>query len=162
MSEQEFSIILPEDIPLPPEDIPLPPEDIPLPPEDIPLPPEDIPLPPEDIPLPPESIPPPEDGRQLFSIQTKEPSGIQRPLSHSPPHTTSKRKRIRRDNLDDVDCESNTHIEKMMGFSSFNTTKGKMVPGNQSVGAVHVVKKQRCRQYMNRKGGFNRPLDKTA
>lgn len=48
-----------------------------------------------------------------------------------------------------------------MGFSSFDSTKGKKVPGNE-VGAVHVVKKRRYRQYMNRKGGFNRPLDKTA
>lgn len=51
-------------------------------------------------------------------------------------------------------------MARVMGFSNFDTTKGKMVPGNQSVGAVHVVKKRRYRQYMNRKGGFNRPLDK--
>lgn len=49
----------------------------------------------------------------------------------------------------------------IMGFSSFNTTKGKKVPGND-VGAIHVVKKRKYRQYMNRTGGFNRPLDKTA
>lgn len=53
-------------------------------------------------------------------------------------------------------------MAKVMGFSEFNSTKGKMVPGNKSVGAVHVVKKRRYRQYMNRKGGFNRPLDKVA
>lgn len=52
-------------------------------------------------------------------------------------------------------------MAKVMGFSSFDTTKGKQVPGNQ-VGAVKVVKKRRYRQYMNRKGGFNRPLDKVA
>lgn len=50
-------------------------------------------------------------------------------------------------------------MAKILGFSSFNSTKGKQVPGNQ-VGAVHVVKKRKYRQYMNRKGGFNRPLDK--
>ena len=32
------------------------------------------------------------------------------------------------------------------------------VKGN-NVGDVHVVLKRKYRQYMNRKGGFNRPLD---
>ncbi|KAG8892704.1 hypothetical protein FRC01_013988 [Tulasnella sp. 417] len=46
-----------------------------------------------------------------------------------------------------------------MGFGGFGTTKGKEVGGNQEGGAF--IKKQRTwRQYMNRKGGFNRPLDK--
>ncbi|KAF0292500.1 U4/U6.U5 small nuclear ribonucleoprotein [Amphibalanus amphitrite] len=47
---------------------------------------------------------------------------------------------------------------KIMGFGGFDTTKGKKVDGNNQ-GAVHVVLKRRYRQYMNRKGGFNRPLD---
>lgn len=36
--------------------------------------------------------------------------------------------------------------------------QGKKVPGND-VSAVHIVPKRKYRQYMNRKGGFNRPLD---
>ena len=47
---------------------------------------------------------------------------------------------------------------KVMGFDSFDSTKNKKVKGNQ-VGDVHVVVKRKYRQYMNRKGGFNRPLD---
>lgn len=35
------------------------------------------------------------------------------------------------------------------------------VPGN-SDGAVSINKPRRYRQYMNRKGGFNRPLDYVA
>lgn len=50
---------------------------------------------------------------------------------------------------------------KMMGFCSFDTTKGKKVEGND-VGTVHVILKRKYRQYMNRKGGFNRPLDFVA
>lgn len=50
---------------------------------------------------------------------------------------------------------------KMMGFCSFDSTKGKKVEGND-VGAVHVILKRKYRQYMNRKGGFNRPLDFVA
>jgi len=47
---------------------------------------------------------------------------------------------------------------KIMGFVGFDSTKGKKVPGND-VSAVHIVPKRKYRQYMNRKGGFNRPLD---
>lgn len=47
---------------------------------------------------------------------------------------------------------------KVMGFGGFDTTKGKKVKGND-VGDVHVIVKRKYRQYMNRKGGFNRPLD---
>lgn len=50
---------------------------------------------------------------------------------------------------------------KTMGFCNFDTTKGKKVEGND-VGAVHVILKRKYRQYMNRKGGFNRPLDFVA
>lgn len=50
---------------------------------------------------------------------------------------------------------------RIMGFCDFDTTKGKKVEGND-VGAVHVILKRKYRQYMNRKGGFNRPLDFVA
>lgn len=45
----------------------------------------------------------------------------------------------------------------MMGFGGFGTTKNKKVIGN-NVGAVKKEKKAEYRQYMNRVGGFNRPL----
>lgn len=50
---------------------------------------------------------------------------------------------------------------RIMGFCDFDSTKGKKVDGND-VGAVHVILKRKYRQYMNRKGGFNRPLDFVA
>lgn len=50
---------------------------------------------------------------------------------------------------------------KTMGFCTFDTTKNKKVTGND-VGDVHVILKRKYRQYMNRKGGFNRPLDFVA
>jgi len=52
-------------------------------------------------------------------------------------------------------------IREIMGFGSFHSTKGKKVEGNNQ-GAVHVIMKRKYRQYMNRKGGFNRPLDFVA
>lgn len=51
-------------------------------------------------------------------------------------------------------------IEMMKKFGipvGFDSTKGKPVAGND-VGAVRKVTKRQPRQYMNRRGGFNRPL----
>lgn len=48
-------------------------------------------------------------------------------------------------------------MQAMLGFGGFGTTKGKKIVGN-NVGAVRKEKKTEYRQYMNRVGGFNRPL----
>ncbi|KAH6850787.1 hypothetical protein B0I37DRAFT_414167 [Chaetomium sp. MPI-CAGE-AT-0009] len=45
----------------------------------------------------------------------------------------------------------------MMGFGGFGTTKNKKVLGN-NMGTIRKEKKTEYRQYMNRQGGFNRPL----
>ena len=60
----------------------------------------------------------------------------------------------------DFKGKSDEEVEMMrvMGFGGFDSTKNKKVKGN-NVGDVHVVLKRKYRQYMNRKGGFNRPLD---
>jgi len=48
---------------------------------------------------------------------------------------------------------------KMMGLPGiFDTTKGRHVDGNDW-GVVKVKSQRVYRQYMNRKGGFNRKLD---
>jgi U4/U6.U5 tri-snRNP-associated protein 3 len=44
----------------------------------------------------------------------------------------------------------------MMGFGGFGTTQGKAVAGNNDVGTSDVKKQRKWRQYMNRRGGFNR------
>ncbi|KAF2717950.1 hypothetical protein K431DRAFT_275808 [Polychaeton citri CBS 116435] len=49
-------------------------------------------------------------------------------------------------------------MRRIMGFSNFKTTKNTKVPGNDKNYAVRKVKKTEYRQYMNRTGGFNRPL----
>ena len=48
-------------------------------------------------------------------------------------------------------------MQAMMGFGGFGTTKNTKVIGNNA-GAVRKEKKTEYRQYMNRAGGFNRPL----
>uniref|UniRef100_A0A8W8ISX5 U4/U6.U5 small nuclear ribonucleoprotein 27 kDa protein n=1 Tax=Magallana gigas TaxID=29159 RepID=A0A8W8ISX5_MAGGI len=47
---------------------------------------------------------------------------------------------------------------KIMGFGNFDSSKGKKVKGND-IYVANIPKKRRYRQYMNRRGGFNRPLD---
>jgi len=57
------------------------------------------------------------------------------------------------------DLQSEIALLKMMGLPvGFNTSKGKHVEGNDW-GAVKVKSQRVYRQYMNRKGGFNRKLD---
>ena len=63
-----------------------------------------------------------------------------------------------------LEGKTNEEIEmmKMLGFASFDTTKGKHVDGSCNAGGANIQEKRRYRQYMNRKGGFNRPLDPIA
>ena len=49
-------------------------------------------------------------------------------------------------------------IARLMGFSKFRTTKNTKIPGNEFNYAVRKEKETKYRQYMNRQGGFNRPL----
>jgi U4/U6.U5 tri-snRNP-associated protein 3 len=51
-------------------------------------------------------------------------------------------------------------LRKIMGFSTFRSTQNTKVPGNNIYG-VRKEKKTEYRQYMNRVGGFNRPLSPT-
>ena len=63
-----------------------------------------------------------------------------------------------------LEGKTNEEIEMMtfLGFISFDSTKGKHVDGSCNAGAPNIQEKRRYRQYMNRKGGFNRPLDPIA
>ncbi|WAR21857.1 SNR27-like protein [Mya arenaria] len=54
--------------------------------------------------------------------------------------------------------EDEQELMKVMGFSGFDSTKDKQVVGNEHY-CANITRKRRYRQYMNRKGGFNRPLD---
>lgn len=63
---------------------------------------------------------------------------------------------------DDIEVEDDgmAAMQAMMGFGGFGTTHQKKVEGN-NVSAVRKEKKTEYRQYMNRQGGFNRPLSPT-
>ncbi|PFH52411.1 hypothetical protein AMATHDRAFT_46279 [Amanita thiersii Skay4041] len=55
--------------------------------------------------------------------------------------------------------DEDTAMMAAMGLSGFGSTKGKHVAGNQE-GVANVKKIRTWRQYMNRRGGFNRSGDK--
>ena len=48
-------------------------------------------------------------------------------------------------------------MQMAMGFTGFKSTKNTKVKGN-NVSGIRTEKKTEYRQYMNRVGGFNRPL----
>jgi len=68
--------------------------------------------------------------------------------------------------VDESELEGLDEAEQMqmlLGFGGFGTTKGQKVEDNHSSsakGAAAKNKARKYRQYMNRKNGFNRPLDK--
>ncbi|KAI7112777.1 hypothetical protein KC316_g19467, partial [Hortaea werneckii] len=62
-------------------------------------------------------------------------------------------------NMDPLEGEDEeATMRRIMGFEGFRSTKNTKVPGNDKNYAVSKVKKAEYRQYMNRVGGFNRPL----
>lgn len=67
-------------------------------------------------------------------------------------------RRQEEDDDDDIEVDPELDaMQAMMGFGGFGSTKGKKIAGND-VGAVRKEKRTEYRQYMNRQGGFNRPL----
>lgn len=62
------------------------------------------------------------------------------------------------DGAGDGEAALQRQMEKMMGFGKFKTTKNTKVPGNDKLYGVRKEKVMVARQYMNRVGGFNRPL----
>ena len=58
------------------------------------------------------------------------------------------------DDMDDDEWE----MLKVMGFGGVKSTKNTKVPGNDKNFGVRKDKQLQARQYMNRQGGFNRPL----
>ena len=61
------------------------------------------------------------------------------------------------------DDDEDDAMAQLMGFSGFGSTKGEPVEDNHkgaARGAAAKNKARKYRQYMNRKGGFNRALDK--
>lgn len=155
----------PGSIPLPDDDCnptstfpPLPPS--PPPPPSPPAASEYI-LEPESIPIP-DTIPGDDNQQPTTTSNQVSETDLKQFLAKASSSSTPPRKRRPHNPDETVVTLEDKEMSKLLGFSNFDSTKGKQVPGNNQIGAVHVVKKRRYRQYMNRKGGFNRPLDKVA
>ncbi|XP_063724559.1 U4/U6.U5 small nuclear ribonucleoprotein 27 kDa protein-like [Symsagittifera roscoffensis] len=58
--------------------------------------------------------------------------------------------------------EADKEMMKTMGFCAFDTTKNAQTEEADNQSAAAIATKRNYRQYMNRKGGFNRPLDFVA
>ena len=68
---------------------------------------------------------------------------------------------VNQDELEGLDEEE--QMKRLLGFDGFGSTKGEAVQDNQTSaarGAAAKNKARKYRQYMNRKNGFNRPLEK--
>ncbi|KAL1607403.1 hypothetical protein SLS59_002370 [Nothophoma quercina] len=65
-----------------------------------------------------------------------------------------KEERVRPEGMDDETWE----MAQVMGFAGFKSTKNTKVPGNDKNYGIRRDKQMEARQYMNRQGGFNRPL----
>ncbi|KAF4608353.1 hypothetical protein EYR40_000697 [Pleurotus pulmonarius] len=78
-----------------------------------------------------------------------------------PPQSDTRDPKERMDIAEEGEAEDveqdDSAMMAMMGLSGFGTTKA--FEGNQEGGA-DIKKIRTWRQYMNRRGGFNRPLDK--
>uniref|UniRef100_A0A182NNR7 U4/U6.U5 small nuclear ribonucleoprotein 27 kDa protein n=1 Tax=Anopheles dirus TaxID=7168 RepID=A0A182NNR7_9DIPT len=108
----------------------------------------------------------PGPGSRQAKVQIQiEIASYERSLDKATPSSSSRRAAQMKPMVSESELEGKTPEEqemlKTMGFCGFDTTKGKKVEGND-VGEVHVILKRKYRQYMNRKGGFNRPLDFVA
>lgn len=72
----------------------------------------------------------------------------------------SESKQQNKHQLVDGDDKNIEQIMASLGLPvSFDTTKGKEVPDNANNFGVKIKSNRQYRQYMNRKGGFNRLLD---
>ena len=70
---------------------------------------------------------------------------------------------VNQEELEGLDEEE--QMRKLLGFDGFGSTKGEAVEDNQSTaarGGAAKNKARKYRQYMNRKNGFNRPLEKMS
>lgn len=98
------------------------------------------------------------------------PSTSAAPRSKETPPTSKVKAEPAREDTMQIDSKANGHtgaeedensedalLRKMMGFSAFKSTQNQKIPGNNVYG-VRKEKSTKYRQYMNRTGGFNRPL----
>lgn len=82
--------------------------------------------------------------------------------SHDPPKSSNPVTRLSAAWIPDIEVDSDDEylleVQKTMGFAGFKSTRERKVPGNHKNHGLKKEKQTQYRQYMNRVGGFNRPL----
>jgi U4/U6.U5 tri-snRNP-associated protein 3 len=95
-----------------------------------------------------------EEDRELAGLDTKvEVANVQKPQESII--------EVKPEELEGLNEEE--QMKKLLGFDGFGSTKGEAVADNKNTAARGVAAKNKARkyrQYMNRKNGFNRPLEK--
>ncbi|XP_071827500.1 uncharacterized protein [Apostichopus japonicus] len=95
--------------------------------------------------------------RRRTISSSPEPSGSDK-TTDAPAPVKDDRKKIDEETLETM-SEEDKEMYKIMGFVNFDTTKGKKTAESTNADAAQILEKRKYRQYMNRRGGFNRPLD---
>jgi len=98
------------------------------------------------------------DKQQSQSDQAGSDEKKQSELEKKPQETIIE---VNQEELEGLDEEE--QMRRLLGFNGFGSTKGQAVDDNQSTaarGGAAKNKARKYRQYMNRKNGFNRPLEK--
>jgi U4/U6.U5 tri-snRNP-associated protein 3 len=102
-----------------------------------------------------------EEERKLTALDTRSEDVAKKNKSSAP---KPKEQIIQVDEKELEGLDEEEQMRRLLGFSgSFASTKGQGVEDNNNSaakGAAAKNKARKYRQYMNRKGGFNRPLDK--
>ena len=96
------------------------------------------------------------DKKQQQQVQSNDDNGQTDKIS--PQETIIE---VKPEELEGLDQEE--QMRRLLGFNGFGSTKGEAVDDNQSTaarGGAAKNKARKYRQYMNRKSGFNRPLEK--
>lgn len=103
--------------------------------------------------------PRPNDSRPAHGGPVKPPSGPRSAANVVKDAEESPDVEMREDKEKPEDMDEDTwEMMKTMGFGGFKSTKNTKVPGNDKNFGVRKDKQMEARQYMNRQGGFNRPL----
>jgi U4/U6.U5 tri-snRNP-associated protein 3 len=97
-----------------------------------------------------------EEDRELAALD----NGKDQPSKKEAPKPQEAIIEVKPEELEGLDEEE--QMRKLLGFEGFGSTNGEAVEDNQSSAARGVAGKHKARkyrQYMNRKSGFNRPLE---
>jgi len=104
------------------------------------------------------------EDKEMTSLERQQQDNDGTNVNHEPYHTVRPQEEIVEVNPEELEgLDEDEQMRKLMGIDGFGSTKGQKVEDNHNSSARGVATKNKARkyrQYMNRKNGFNRPLEK--